>query len=148
MHPTSPDESDATPPPAGGHRFTHRHRLHGNAAFRAVYDGKVRKHAGPLTVFCIPNNLPHGRLGLSVSRKVGNAVRRSRVKRMLREAFRLTQHERPVGFDLVVVARPHGPMTLEDYRRLLVQVATNGARVWDKPGRSPSPPAPPAPPAP
>ena len=128
-----------TPEQPESHRFPHSHRLHGNAAFRAVYDGKVRKHAGPLTVFCIPNQRAHGRLGLSVSRKVGHAVRRSRVKRMLREAFRLTQGERPLGFDLVVVARPHGPMTLDDYRRLLVQAATGGARVWQKPGRPPPP---------
>ena len=135
-----PSQPDDAAPHARGQRFRRHHRLSGNAAFRAVYDGKVRKHAGPLTVFCIPNNLPHGRLGLSVSRKVGNAVRRSRVKRMLREAFRLTQDERPVGFDLVVVARPHGPMRLTDYRRLLVQTATGGARVWQKPGRNaPSP---------
>ena len=120
-------------------RFPHAHRLHGGAAFRAVYDGKVRKHAGPLTVFCLPNGLPHNRLGLSVSRKVGHAVRRSRVKRMLREAFRLTHAERPVGFDLVVVARPHGPMNLEDYRRLLVQAATRGAGVWQKSGRDATP---------
>ena len=134
-----PSQLDDAAPHARDQRFRRRHRLSGNAAFRAVYDGKVRKHAGPLTVFCIPNKLPHGRLGLSVSRKVGNAVRRSRVKRMLREAFRLTRHERPVGFDLVVVARPHGPMMLDDYRRLLVQAASGGARVWQKPGRTAPP---------
>ncbi len=122
-----------------GNRFPHAHRLHGGAAFRAVYDGKVRKHAGPLTVFCRPNGLDHSRLGLSVSRKVGHAPRRSRVKRMLREAFRLTHAQRPAGFDLVVVARPHGPMPLEDYRRLLVQAAVGGGRVWAKKQRPPEP---------
>ncbi len=132
--------------PPHGNRFPHAHRLHGGAAFRAVYDGKVRKHAGPLTVFCRPNGLPHSRLGLSVSRKVGHAPRRGRVKRMLREAFRLTHGERPVGFDLVVVARPHEPMNLEDYRRLLVQASVRGGRVWDKPARTaPAPSAPPEP---
>ena len=122
------------------YRFPHAHRLHGARAFRTVYDAKVRKHAGPLTVFCRPNGLGHGRLGLSVSRKVGNAVRRSRVKRMLREAFRLTGPERPAGFDLVVVVRPHGKLRLEDYRRLLVQTAAGGARTWAKRDRPAPPP--------
>jgi ribonuclease P protein component len=45
------------------------------------------------------------RLGLSVGRKVGNAVERNRWKRRIREAFRLLQHELPSGLDLVVRPR-------------------------------------------
>ncbi|MEE9405104.1 MAG: ribonuclease P protein component [Algisphaera sp.] len=128
--------SQSTTPDKHRLRFRRRDRLHGGAAFKSVYDGKVRKHAGPFTVFSLPNGLEHGRLGLSVSRKVGNAVRRSRVKRMLREAFRLSNDQRPVGFDWVVVVRPHEPMTLEDYGRLFNQAAINGARVWSKANRT------------
>ena len=51
------------------------------------------------------NGLPHTRLGLSVSRRVGNAVLRNRWKRIIREAFRTQRDELPVGLDLVVRPR-------------------------------------------
>jgi ribonuclease P protein component len=46
------------------------------------------------------------RLGVVTSKKIGNAVVRSRVRRLLRESFRLHQHDLPCSVDLVLVARP------------------------------------------
>ncbi len=54
----------------------------------------------------MPNDLGHWRLGLVVSRKVGGAVVRNRIKRRIREAFRAKAHQKLVGADLVVIARP------------------------------------------
>lgn len=49
---------------------------------------------------------PAGRVGLTVSKKVGNSPHRSRVKRVLREWYRLHRHELSAPWDLVVIARP------------------------------------------
>ena len=53
----------------------------------------------------LPNELPFCRLGLAVSRKVGNAVVRNRIKRRLREIFRKQLKDLPLRYDFVVVAR-------------------------------------------
>jgi ribonuclease P protein component len=60
---------------------------------------------GLLVVYAAANGLPHPRVGLSVSRKVGNAVVRNRWKRLLREAFRLSQPSLPVGLDFILIPR-------------------------------------------
>jgi ribonuclease P protein component len=95
-------------------------RLSGAPAFKAVYDADTKRHAGPLTFFARPNGLTHLRLGLSVSRRVGNAVKRSRIKRLLREAFRTTRHQMPAGYDIVVVVRPHEPIRFAEYQQIMV----------------------------
>jgi ribonuclease P protein component len=58
------------------------------------------------TLFGLPNDLDYCRLGLTVPRKVGGAVRRNRVKRLLREVFRHNRTRFEPRMDLVVNARP------------------------------------------
>ena len=67
-----------------------------------------RSHAGrELVLYVFPRGGEEpARLGLSVSRKVGGAVERNTVKRMLREAFAQLQERFPRGTDVVVIARP------------------------------------------
>lgn len=58
---------------------------------------------------------PSARLGITVSRKAGNAAQRNRAKRLIREAFRATRELWPPDLDVVVIARgPLGPLRLGD----------------------------------
>lgn len=107
-------------------------RLSGRLQFGAVFDAKVRESRGPLTLYALPNQLGHARLGISISRKVGIAARRNRIKRLLRESFRLLQHDLPRGYDLVVVVRPHEPLMLADYQRLLSGAIVKLHQKWSK----------------
>lgn len=92
--------------------------------FRAVFGNRLAKSRGPLTIFLRPNTLPEHRLGLSIGRRVGGAVVRVRLKRHIRESFRL---DRPVyphssegaSYDIIVSVRAHKPLSLNEYRARL-----------------------------
>ena len=76
-----------------------------NYEFRRIY-AKGRSGVSPyLVVYVRPNRYGHNRLGVTVSKKLGNAVTRNRVRRRLREIFRLNQAGLAQGFDMVIVAR-------------------------------------------
>jgi ribonuclease P protein component len=115
-------------------RYTYprSHRLSGKNAFARVFDEKVRESRGPLTAYAAPNDLLHPRLGISISRRVGTAPRRNRIKRLLREAFRLHQYDLPVGYDLVITVRPHGPLPLADYQKLMTHLMLKLHAAWQK----------------
>jgi len=104
-------------------RFSRSNRLTHALEYQRAYEGLARKHAGPLVVFGFKADLDQPRLGLAVSRRVGNAVKRNLIKRRLREAFRQSQHELPT-IDLVVRVRPHDPLSVDEYRGWLTGAAS------------------------
>lgn len=132
------DFHDAQQPgPARRLVFRPRHRISHKRDFQAAYEQGVRRVHGVLAVYGRPNGLPESRLGLSVGKRVGNAVRRSRVKRVLREAFRLMRTEMPAGYDLVVSVRTHRPLPFDRYEESLRDCWKSIDREWTRRGRAP-----------
>ncbi len=79
-----------------------------NYQFQKVYRSGSFFANRQLMFYYLPNRLPENRLGISVSKKVGGAVIRKHVTRLIRECFRLLEKDKrlPVGYDLVFVAKP------------------------------------------
>ena len=76
-----------------------------NYEFRRIY-AKGRSGVSPyLVVYVRPNRRGRNRLGVTVSTKLGHAVVRNRVRRRLREIFRLNQGGLAQGYDMILVAR-------------------------------------------
>lgn len=86
-------------------RFGANLRLRSKLQFDAIYAGGRRIDDRYFSLRIKPNGLPHPRVGLAVAVKTaGNAVKRNRLRRLVRESFRLSQHDLP-GVDVVVAAK-------------------------------------------
>lgn len=115
---------------AEGFGFPRRMRLTRKADFARAFREGTAARGSLFTVRAASNGLPFPRLGISVAKAAGGAVRRNRMKRLLREAFRLNRAALPPGIDLVVViARRPGPgdLTLPRFAEELAGLAHEAA---------------------
>ena len=87
--------------------FSRKQRLASKSQFDAVLRRRLSARDGLLAVYMAQNDCGHPRLGVSVGKSCGGAVVRNRLKRLLRETFRLSQDRIPAGFDYVVMVSPH-----------------------------------------
>lgn len=95
--------------PPADERFPPTLRLRERADFKRV-ERRGRRRTGPsLIVVAQRNGLDTSRIGLTVTRKVGNAAARNRWKRRLREIFRRNKDRFPTGWDFVVIVKRSAP---------------------------------------
>jgi ribonuclease P protein component len=80
-----------------------KERLLKTGQFTAAYAGRARAGDGFLVAYALANGLAVTRLGVSVGKRCGGSVQRNRIKRLLRETFRLARVEFPTGYDIVLV---------------------------------------------
>jgi len=107
-------------------RFPRRARLLRPAEFKTVFERGQRLHEKGLTAIAAANTVGHARLGLAVSKKaVPLAVERNRIKRQIRESFRLHQPRLPAA-DLVILVKP-GSRTLQS-----PQLRQHLERLWNR----------------
>ena len=86
-----------------GHKFPKKARLLKNEQFKRVLKRGVYASDGLLTIFAAENSSEISRIGISVSRTAGKANLRNRLKRLIREAWRLNQEQIPAGCDFLVM---------------------------------------------
>jgi ribonuclease P protein component len=109
-------------------RFRPQDRIRKRAEFQIVYQGGRRVPSRSVVLFVLPNAQGRPRLGITVTTKIGNAVRRNRAKRLVREIFRRHKTEL-LDVDIVVNGRSALPQA--EYRRLEAEIL-ECLRPWRK----------------
>ncbi|MCE9788611.1 ribonuclease P protein component [Shewanella chilikensis] len=85
--------------------FTRELRLLTPAQFKTVFTNPIKASSAEITLLAVPNEMQHPRLGLTVAKRhVKRANQRNRIKRVIRNSFRLNQHDLP-PLDIVVLVR-------------------------------------------
>ncbi len=79
--------------------------LNKNELFLRVYRKGKRSYHKNFTLYYLPNGLSCNRLGIKTGKKLAGAVKRNRIRRLVKESYRLTESELRCGYDLVIAAR-------------------------------------------
>lgn len=76
-----------------------------NYEFRRLYNKGKSAASQCIVVYCRRNGQLYNQLGITVSKKIGGAVQRNRVRRRLKEIYRINESKLNIGYDIVIVAR-------------------------------------------
>ena len=95
----------------GTFKLPKTHLLRKGGEFDQVYRCGRRLHSSGFSLIVTGNSLGHSRLGISIHRRLKGAVRRNRIKRLIRESFRLRRELYPAESDIVVTVRPDWALT-------------------------------------
>jgi ribonuclease P protein component len=85
-------------------RFPARHRLNKSADFRQVFSKGKRTATRLFVIYILPNHLSYSRLGIQVQSKVGSAVQRNYIKRIVRDVFRKIKDSFREPIDIIFIA--------------------------------------------
>lgn len=80
-------------------------KLRNSREFRQVYDNGESRANRYLVIFFIKNNLGYNRVGFSTTKKVGNSVVRNKIKRLMKESYRIVNPDIKQGYDIVFLTR-------------------------------------------
>jgi ribonuclease P protein component len=113
-------------------KFPRHERLRKRSEFKKADKNKIaRIVTRNLIILAAPTPHPHARIGITVSRKIGVAVKRNRVKRILREVYRRNKQLFPSGFDFILIAKKNEKDL--SYHDLFQEIAKAlGSRKWEK----------------
>jgi len=113
-------------------RFPKTVQLTHNREYQRIYAGRTSVTRGPLRVTAVlrEDTGSCSRIGLSVPGRVGTNVKRNRIKRRIREAFRLHRDQLPPALDMVVAVHPHDERTVDEYAAMLMSAAAALAETW------------------
>jgi ribonuclease P protein component len=113
-------------------KFAKHEHLRTPAEFQRVYDRRRSVSDSGLILYACENGLAYSRVGFSVSKKYGTAVQRNRLRRLFREAYRLTKAELPMGIDLVLIPRKSEQPTLEGLKQSLMKLLKQVAKKLER----------------
>jgi len=105
-------------------------RVNKRSDYRAIYNQGVWSSSQHFTSITCSNKKGIKRLGITVTKKAGNAVKRNRIKRLIREFFRLNKDLFPAGHDVVVMAKRNmPPLTYQEACRELTELISRKANI-------------------
>ena len=108
--------------------FRRAEKVTNKSSYRIIYEQGVRRSSRFFTIVACGNSIGVKRLGITVTKKTGNAVFRNRTKRLIREFFRRNKNLFPAGHDVVVMAKKNTPpLTYQETERELTELFTRKA---------------------